>query len=293
MGSTLLTRRNLLKGIVAAGAAPYALTSDALGSADRPPAGSRITMGFVGLGPQGQGRNLGNAKADPRAQPVALCDCDARRLESAHQKAPDASTHTDWREVVAADGIDAVVVSTPDHWHVPVSLAAARAGKDILCEKPLTWTIREGRILSETVARYGCVFQTASEFRSLSAFHHGAELVRNGRIGHLHTIRVALGRNPNRPGNPEPMEVPEGFDYDMWLGPAPWAPYTKDRCHFDFRWLLDYSGGMLTDWGGHLLDQAQWANDSEYTGPVEIDGEGHFMSEGLFDTADRFRIEYT
>jgi hypothetical protein len=118
------------------------------------------------------------------------------------------------------------------------------------------------------------------------------ELVRNGRIGKVHTIRVELPSGPGTPGNPQPMPVPEGFDYDMWLGPAPYAPYTKDRCHWNFRWILDYSGGMLTDWGAHLLDGAQWGNDTEHTGPVEVEGKGVFWRDGLYNTAKEYRIEY-
>jgi len=287
-----LNRRSLLKGVLAAGVAPCAIASTAIGGGGRPPASERIAMGFVGVGSHGKSMNLRNALGAKEAQIVALCDCDARHLEEAYNMAKDADTHADWRELVERDDLDAVVVSTPDHWHVPVSLAAVRAGKDVMCEKPLTRTIHEGRVLSDAVDRYGCVFQTASEFRGLHAFHHSAELVRNERIGKLHTIRVSLGRQPNRPGNPETMPIPDELDYDMWLGPAPWAPYTKDRCHWNFRWILDYSGGQLTDWGGHLLDQAQWGNGTEYTGPVEVEGDGHFMTEGLFNTADKFRVEY-
>jgi predicted dehydrogenase len=119
------------------------------------------------------------------------------------------------------------------------------------------------------------------------------ELVRNGRIGKVHTIRVELPVGPDTPGNPEPMPVPAGFDYDMWLGPAPWAPYTQDRCHWNFRWIFDYSGGMLTDWGAHLLDGAQWGNDTEHTGPIEVEGRGVFCRGGLYDTAREYHLEYT
>jgi predicted dehydrogenase len=140
--------------------------------------------------------------------------------------------------------------------------------------------------------RYNRVFQWSTEDRAVDVYHRMCELVRNGKIGKVHTIRVELPSGPDTPGNPEPMPVPEGFDYDMWLGPAPWAPYTKDRCHWNFRWIFDYSGGMLTDWGAHLLDGAQWGNDTERTGPVEVEGKGVFWREGLFDTAKEFHIEY-
>jgi len=118
------------------------------------------------------------------------------------------------------------------------------------------------------------------------------ELVRNGRIGSVHTIRVGLPSGPHTPGNPKPMPVPRGFDYDMWLGPAPWSPYTRGRCHGNFRWILDYSGGQLTDWGAHLINIAQWGNDTDLTGPVEVEGKGVFCREGLYNTAKEYHIEY-
>ena len=141
--------------------------------------------------------------------------------------------------------------------------------------------------------RYNRVFQWSTEDRGVDVYHRMCELVRNGRIGKVHTIKVELPSGPDRPGNPAPMPVPEGFDYDMWLGPAPWAPYTKDRCHWNFRWILDYSGGELTDWGAHLLDGAQWGNNTEHTGPVEVEGKGVFWQDGLYNTAKEFHLEYT
>jgi len=183
------------------------------------------------------------------------------------------------------------MISTPDHWHVPISIAAAKAAKDVECEKP-TLTVEEGRVLCETMKRYNRIFQWSTEDRSVDVYHRMCELVRNGRIGKVHTIRVELPSGPDTQGNPAPMPVPDGFDYDFWLGPAPWAPYTKDRCHGTFRYILDYSGGVLTDWGAHLLDGAQWGNDTEHTGPVEVEGKGEFWRDGLYNTAKEYRIEY-
>jgi predicted dehydrogenase len=183
------------------------------------------------------------------------------------------------------------MISTPDHWHVPMSLMAIKAGKDVQCEKP-TMTIAEGRTLVETVTRYKAVFQTSTEDRSIFAYHRMAELVRNGRIGELRTIRVTLPQQPEFPGNPADMPVPKELDWDMWLGPAPRAPYTKDRVHFNFRWHFDYSAGIIADWGTHLFDTAQWANDTELSGPVQIDGSGTFWGEGLFNTPKEYHVEY-
>jgi predicted dehydrogenase len=176
-----------------------------------------------------------------------------------------------------------------------MSVAAIKAGKDVQCEKP-TLTIQEGRFLSDTVSSYGAVFQTSTEDRAIAIYHRMAELVRNGRIGKLRTIRVELptghGIQKNYGGLTGP-EPPEWFEYDMWLGPAPEAPYHPGRCHWNFRWILDYSGGMLTDWGTHLLDTAQWGNDTERTGPVEIEGHGDFGNDKLYNTAKTYHVEYT
>ncbi len=293
-------RRAFLKrtAAVAGGVAmPYFVSSSALGKAGAVAASERITVGFIGTGGHGIDMNLKSFLAQPDAQAVAVCDVDpvnlhkARDLVNARYGNTDCMTTQDFREILARADIDAVMISTPDHWHVPISIAAARAGKDVECEKP-TLTVEEGRRLVQTMQRYGRVFQWSTEDRSVDVYHRMCELVRNGRIGKVHTIRVELPVGPDTPGNPEPMPVPEGFDYDMWLGPAPWAPYTRDRCHWNFRWIFDYSGGMLTDWGAHLLDGAQWGNDTEHTGPVEVEGQGVFCQGGLYDTAREYHLQY-
>jgi predicted dehydrogenase len=228
------------------------------------------------------------------AEIVAVCDVDAGYREKARQTAGlDAgSAYRDFRDLLPRDDIDAVVVVTPDHWHVPISIAAVRAGKDVFCEKPLTLTIAEGRALADEVKRYARVFQTGSQQRSSDNFRFACELVRNGRIGKLHTVRVGIPDN-NRTCEPtwRPEPVPEGFDYDFWLGPAPWAPYHTQRCHYQFRFILDYSGGQVTNWGGHHLDIAQWGMGMDDSGPVEIVGEGQFPKTGLFTTATKVHFE--
>ena len=268
-----------------------------LGKAGSVAPSNRITLGFIGVGEHGTTVNLNNFLGNSDAQVVAICDVDANRRNQAHDMVnekygnEDCTACNDFREIIGRDDIDAVVISTPDHWHALIAVTAAKAGKDVFCEKP-TLTVHEGRVLSDTIKRYNRIFQTASENRSVYVYHRMCELVRNRRIGKLHTIRVELPSGPNRPGDPTPMSVPKGFDYEMWLGPAPWAPYTKDRCHFHFRWILDYSGGQLTDWGAHLIDIAQWGNDTELTGPVEVEGKGVFGKEGLYNTAKEYHIEY-
>jgi len=303
-----LSRRGFLHRLAGTAAGLTALRG--LRAADAAlPASERVALGFVGLGDHGVGVNLRTFLGQPDAQVVALCDVDSQRLRSAAelvsaqygQASPAGSAKgvfstQDWREVVARDDVDAVVVSTPDHWHVPVAVAAARAGKDVFCEKPLTLTVHEGRVLSDTMRRYARVFQTASENRSMASFHRAAELVRNGRIGRLQHIRTELPGGHGISGTPganhAPEPVPAGFDFDLWLGQAPEAYYTPARCHYNFRWILDYSGGMLTDWGAHLNDIAQWGNDTELTGPVSVEGRGYFPPDGLYNTATQWEITY-
>jgi len=296
-----ISRRGFLKNSTGfAGAAivfPYIVPSLAMGKADNVAASERITIGFIGVGGHGRAVNLKNFLGNADAQAVAVCDVETSHMNIARDMVnkkygnKDCATYKDFRKIIERDDIDAVMISTPDHWHVPISIMAARAGKDIECEKP-TLTVEEGRILCETMKRYNRVFQWSTEDRSVDVYHRMCELVRNGRIGKVHTIRVELPSGPDTPGDPTPMPVPDGFDYDMWLGPAPYAPYTKDRIHWNFRWIHDYSGGMLTDWGAHLLDGAQWGNDSEHTGPVEVEGKGEFWRDGLYNTAKDYRIEY-
>ncbi len=296
-----ITRRRFMKRAAGAAAGamvfPYIVASSVLGKADSVAASNRITLGFIGVGSHGIGMNLMSFLGNADAQAVAVCDVDVNHLKKGrdivNQKYgnKDCATYKDWRDVIARDDIDAVMISTPDHWHVPISIAAAKAGKDVECEKP-TLTVAEGRSLVETMKRYGRVFQWSTEDRSVYEYHRMCELVRNGRIGEVHTVRVELPSGPNNPGDPTPLPVPEGLDYDMWLGPAPWAAYTKDKIPYHWRWIQAYSGGQLADWGAHLLDGAQWGNNTEHTGPVEVEGKGVFCTGGLYDTAKEYRIEY-
>ncbi len=299
---TPTTRRRFLAsslgGMLAAGKAPYLLTSTALGGEGRAPSSERITIGMIGLGGHGLGHNLAGFLNQPDAQILALCDPDRARVDEAlkvcQKRLGDSFTcqcTQDWREVIARPDIDAVMISTPDHWHVPISVAAIRAGKDVICEKP-TLTIAEGRILADTVRRYGAVFQTSTEDRSIPVYIRMAELVRNGRIGQLQRIRVQLPGGPAQPGNPQPKPVPDGLDWEMWLGPAPWAPYREGLHMAHWRWRRDYSGGNLTDWGAHQLDTAQLANNTERTGPVEVEGTGRRHETGLYDVFYEFHLVY-
>jgi predicted dehydrogenase len=289
-----LTRRSFIKSTLVAGVAPSFAASKLFG-ADAP--SNKITVGFIGVGSHGTNHNLRSYLKQPDAQVVMVCDVDgarmaeAKKMVDAHHGDTGCSTTKDFREVLARPDIDAVMISTPDHWHTLISVMALRSGKDVQCEKP-TLTIDEGKTLIREVRKRGKVLQTSTEDRAVPVYHRMAELVRNGRVGTLEKIEVILPKQPTVPGNPTPQPVPPDLDYDMWLGPAPEAPYTKDRVHFHFRWIWDYSGGIICDWGTHLFDTAQWANNTERSGPTEVDGKGNHWEGGLYDTVKDYDVTY-
>jgi predicted dehydrogenase len=308
-----LTRRGFLKraSTLAAGAAlagPTIITGRALG-AEAP--SNRITVGFIGVGRMGKG-DLQEVLGFKEAQVLAVCDVDSNRVRHAqdivdgsYAKATAAGTYKgcdgygDFRDVIARADIDTVMIVTPDHWHAIPAIEAAKAGKDIFMQKPASLTITDGRLVSDTVKRYGRVFQIGSQQRSDSKFRQACELVRNERIGELKSVKVGFGTDPGTTPV-APMPVPKELNYDMWLGPAPWAPYTEKRVHpqKDYSrpgWLRirDYGAGMITGWGSHHNDIAQWGMGTEYTGPVEIEAEAVFPKDGLWDVHGDFKIEYT
>jgi predicted dehydrogenase len=302
-----VSRRKFLKRTAQAGAAavafPYIVPASALGADGHVAPSNRIVMASIGVGGQGT-YDLNALLNQSDVQMVAVCDVDKSHRDAAkattekfyadrhaaNYKACDA--YGDFREVLARDDIDAVLVATPDHWHAPVTVAAARAGKDIYCEKPLAYSIPSGRAVVEAVNRYGRVLQTGSHERSRDNARYACELVRNGRIGKLQTIRVNMPVDHGTCGNVPEMPIPEGFDYDFWLGPAPIEPYTKMRCHFNFRYIFDYAGGEVTDRGAHIIDLGQLGNGTDDTGPTEVSGTGEFPTDGLFNTARKFRFEF-
>ena len=299
-----LTRRDLLKGAAAAAlVGPYVITSSALGAGDRPAPSNRIGAAIVGTGGQGGG-HVGALSGQPDVQVLAVCDVDRGNREHHKQVVEDrysreaggtyagCGAYGDFREVMARSDIDAVLIATPEHWHALCAVAAAKAGKDIYCEKPMAGTIAEGRAAADAVKRYGRVFQTGSQERSGQA-RYACELVRNGRLGKLHTIRTFLPVDGYTQGEVKEEPVPDGFDYDFWLGPRPWEPYTPKRCNFNFRWILDYSDGELTDRGCHVNDIALWGAGPLLVGPVEIEGKGRFRQDSLWNVPIEFHIEYT
>jgi predicted dehydrogenase len=291
-----ISRRKFVKHATAAAMLPTIVSPRVFG-ANAP--SNQITLGLIGTGIHGSGWNLDGFKRCKDARVLAVCDVMHSRREATcakvnhHYRNQDCTAHADWRDVIARKDIDAVMISTPDHWHVPMAAAASKVGKDVCCEKP-TLTIAEGRALIGIIRKNETVFQTSTEDRSIPVYHRMAELVRNGRIGRLQTIRVTLPEGGVPPEKPELAPVPQGFDYDMWLGPAPEAPYCTNRCGAQqWRNILDYSGGKFTDWGAHMLDTAQWANDTERTTPVEVDGKGVFPDESsIYTAANKFKLRY-
>lgn len=328
MGKSINRRAFLKQAAGAAGALalPMFIPSGAIGGAGSTPPSERITMASIGCGGMGT-NNLRAFLAQPDVQVLAVCDVVTASDEYGHwykkgwngawfgreparkivdeeyaQKSPSGSykgcdAYVDFREIIDRDDIDAVCITTPDHWHAIPAVLAATAGKDIYCEKPLSLTVADGRAMVEAARRYNTVFQTGTQRRSSEQYRFICELIRNGRIGKFQKALVAIGANNKQapPADWQPMPVPEWLDYDMWLGPAPWAPYHKDRCLYTFRFGLDYSGGQTTNLGAHGIDLVQWANDTDETGPVEIeDLGGEFPSDGLFTTATKvdFRARY-
>lgn len=299
-----LTRRRLLQHGLAGTAAlavPTIIPGRALGAAGTGVAApsNRVRLGLIGCGDLGRGgHHLGRMLNTADVEVVAVCDVDAQHRADARARTnqkygnENCKEYLDFRDVVDRADIDAVIIVTPDHWHALPAIAAAEAGKDIYCEKPLSLTVEEGRAMVRATRRYARVFQTGSQQRSDDRFRLACEAVRNGRVGKLQTIEARIGGGPVSEWE-EPSEPPSHLDWNMWLGPARWVPYQRNRCHYQFRWIYDYSGGKMTDWGAHHNDIAQWAMGTDDTGPVTIEGWAEFPTRGIWDTAVNFEVQAT
>ena len=276
---------------------------------------NRITVGCIGLGRQMINPNIPQLLKSPHSQLVAVCDVDTWRLANGRKQVDDyyskekgvtykaCKTFTDYRKLLRDKSIDAVMIAVPDHWHVPLAIDAIRAGKHVSLEKPISTCIGHGRKLVEAIKKTKLVTRNDSEFRTLPDMWKAVEAVRNGRIGKLQKIHVAVPPEWGDRGSsalpPQPtMPIPEELDYDFWLGPAWEAPYNENRVHAikaygrpGWMRVSDYCNGMISNWGAHLIGIVQWGNDTEYTGPVEIEGSGDF-DKGLWNTMNRFDIRY-
>lgn len=249
-----------------------------------------VRLGLIGCG--GQGR--GDAKNASRyGKIVAVCDIDASHLAAAQKDFPGVEGYSDFRKLLERDDIDAVICGTVDHWHTLVAMAAMKAGKDIYCEKPLTLTIDEGKRLVEVQRQTNRILQTGTQQRSDAHFRLACDLVRNGRIGKISKVEVWLPAGL-RQGPFQISKVPEGFDYNFWMGQTPEIPYVKERTHFSFRYWWDYSGGTMTDWGAHHNDIVLWALEKDRSGPISVEGKQLVeMIPGGFTAASEYAVTYT
>jgi predicted dehydrogenase len=314
-------RRDFLRftGLMTAVAGAPGFLPSTLFGANAP--SNRISLGFIGCGNQST-IDLPAFLGHDDCQVVAVCDVNtashgyrhpdqylgrtparekvdafyAARAGTAGHRGCDA--YNDFREILARADVDAVALVVPDHWHGLMTVMAARAGKDIYCEKPLSLTVAEGQAMVKAVRQQRRILQTGSHYRSSPDARRAVELIRNGRIGEVRRIFTQVAEiNAVDPGPGwEPTPIPEGFDYDLWLGPAPKVPYHRDRCFYRFRFNLDYSGGQVTNFGAHTNDLAQWALGMDEGGPVEFEDLGSEWPApgGLYNTATKtaFRARY-
>ena len=270
---------------------------------------NRINVGAVGTGRISRSHDMPNVWKYDTANIMAVCDLDSKRAEDAKKlvngyyskktgKSYDGvKTYGDYREMLQNKDIDAVIISTPDHWHSLNAIHAVEAGKDVYMQKPTSLTIEDGRAVSDAVHRSGRILQIGTQQRSSQQFRYASELVRNGRIGDLHTVEVGLPGDPA--GDEEPvMPIPPNLNYEMWLGSTPYVYYTEKRVHPQEGygrpgWLRceQFGAGMITGWGQHHIDIAHWGMNTEYTGPIEISGKAEFPKSGLWDVHGIFRTE--
>jgi predicted dehydrogenase len=300
-----MNRRSFIKSSLAAAAVggPLIVPSRVLGLDGAVAPSNRINIGVIGAGGIAGGFHFPALLRNANARITAVCDVDARRLNTARDGVSgyyanslpagtpgDCAGFQDFRELLALPDLDAVLIATPDHWHAVIAIAAMKAGKDVYGEKPMTLTIAEGQAMVNATRRYGRVFQTGTQNRSNHVVRGICELVRNGVLGKVHTVQVGLPASIQLPRQPV-MPVPPEFDYDLWLGPAPFMPYTEQRCHFSFRGILDYSGGSLTDLGTHYFNVMHWAMGVDHSGPVSIEGHGNFDRNHLSDVANTYQYD--
>lgn len=290
------TRRQLLQCL----AAPAIIPASALGLNGAVAPSDRVTLATIGVGWMGGG-HVDEFLKCTGLQYVALADLDDHHLTENKAKIDsfygnqDCAAYHAFEEVLARRDIDAVSIAVPDHWHGIVATQAARAGKDIYCEKPIAHNFNEGLKMVQTAQKFGRIWQTGSWQRSKENFRQGCELVRNGAIGKVHTIEVGLpGGHTDFAKTKDKTEVtkpPAWLWYDRWLGPAPEAPYCEARVHKNWRWNYDYAGGQLMDWVGHHVDIAHWGMGWDETGPSEVEGAGEFPPrEALYNTATRYKV---
>ena len=286
MNINRFTRRSFLKS---AAAAPYVITSAALGTQDTPPASERVALGHIGVGNRGRTLMRGFMRCQG-AQSVAVSDAYKSRRDSCAALIKG-KAYADFRELLAREDIDAVVVATQDHWHVPIAMAAAKAGKDAYVEKPLGISVEQDLLCGKLFEERKRIFQYGTQQRSSAHCRFGCELVLSGRIGKVHTLEV-IAPNGAAGGSTEEIPIPSDLDYEAWIGPAPMAPYTANRCDPPGTyWIYDYSIGYLGGWGAHPLDIMVWGSNADLAGPMEFEGTGEIPKQGLYDTVFNWDIK--
>jgi predicted dehydrogenase len=295
------SRRDFLKKTVATGIGitvfPQILPASTLGRGGAIAPNDRIAMAVIGAGSRGMS-NVDWFNQNREIQFIAACDVDAKHRDRAkavidkHNKNSDLRTYLDYRELLEKEKVDAMLIALPDQWHGVIATAVAAKGIDIFGEKPLARTIREGRAIVNAVEKNKIIWQTGSWQRSVAKFHKACELVINEKIGKVKYAEVGLPDAHKLIGTPPVMPVPEGLDWNFWLGPAPTRPY-RGVSHWDWRWIMDYSGGQLTDWAGHHIDIAHWGLGLDRNGPVEIEGKGVYPNEGIYDVPVEFDFTCT
>ncbi len=269
---------------------------------------NKINVAQIGFGRIAMGHDLAETLRFDEARIIAVADLDSNRVTKGKQfiedyynkktgskEAVNVKTYGDYREMLLRKDIDAVMISTPDHWHTQPAIEAALAGKDVYLQKPTSLTIAEGRMLVDVVKRKGTILQVGTQQRAMPQFRIAAELVRNGRIGKLHTVKIGLPGDPAGPEAPE-MPVPKNLNYEMWLGSTPEVYYTEMRVHPQNSltdrpgWLRceQFGAGMITGWGQHHFDSAAWGMDTEHTGPVSINSMAQFPKSGLWNVHGEF-----
>ncbi len=298
-----ISRRRFIAATATAAAAPYIIPSSALGKAGTVAPSNRINLGFIGTGGRGTS-HLRSLVGSRETQLMAVCDPQKpkregakRHIENAYAKQKAAGTYkgceaySDFRELIARDDIDAVVVASPEYWHALHMSMAAKAGKDVYGEKALSLTIDQGRALVDTVRRYGRVFQVGTQQRSGRNFRFACELARNGYIGKLSKVEVGVPGGRSLP-NAEPCDPPPDLDYDMWLGPAPYTPYNKLKCSFNWYFIFDYCVGWIQSWGVHHCDIALWGAPALTASTLKVSGTAVFPTDGIADTSISWKTKF-
>jgi predicted dehydrogenase len=301
---TAVSRRRFL-ATAAALAAPALAPASALGLGGAAPPSERIGLGFIGVGGRGMS-HVGSLLRNGQTQILGVCDPYLEKREAARKQVEShygrtraaggdyrgCASSSDFRDLLARDDIDAVVIASPENWHALHMALAARAGKDVYGEKALSLTVAESRAVCDTVRRYGRVFQTGTQQRSDRKFRFACELARNGYLGKVRAVEVGVPGGRALP-NPPVVPVPPGLDYDMWLGPAPFKPYNDLQCTFNWYFIYDYCVGWIQSWGVHHIDIALWGVPGLGTLPLDVEGSAVFPTDGLANTSITWCVQCT